>query len=114
VYGLGLRSANLDLTARYRDVALTVGSRYNDVGDTNFLVAEVTARLLHNVDGRVGTNWDVRTNTLVEQRVGVDWRFQCFTIMAEYVYRHKDEDEFRFAVNLLGVGQIGSKMGMGQ
>ena len=114
MYGLGLRSANVDLTAHYRDVALTVGSRYNEINGTNFLVAEATARLLHNVDGHLGTNWDVRTNTLVEQRFGIDWRFQCFAIMAEYVYRHKNEDELRFSVNLLGVGQVGTKVGAGQ
>jgi LPS-assembly protein len=114
MYGLGLRSASTDLTARYRDVALTVGSRYDEIGGTHVVVGEATARLLHNLDGHVGTNWDVRTNTLVEQRFGIDWRFQCFAILAEYVYRHKSEDELRFSINLLGVGQAGTKVGTGQ
>src|SRR6266508_2095216 len=37
LYGVGLRSANTDLTATYRDVALTVGSRFNDISGVNYV-----------------------------------------------------------------------------
>ena len=30
------------------------------------------------------------------------------TVMAEYVNRHGDENEFRISVNLLGLGQVGT------
>jgi len=50
----------------------------------------------------------------VEGRVGVQWRFQCFSIMADYVYRHNNESEFRFAIGLLGIGQFGTRVGAGQ
>ncbi len=109
MYGLGLRAANADLTANYRDVSVTLGSRYNAINGTNYVVAEVGARILHNLDGRIATNWDVRDGTLVEQRFGVDWRFQCFAISAEYALRHQGGSDFRFSVNLLGVGQAGTK-----
>jgi hypothetical protein len=114
MYGLGLRAANTDLTAHYRDMALTIGTRYNEVGGTNYLVGEASARLLHNLDAHVATNWDVRSGTGVEHRVGIDWRFQCFALAAEYVYRYRSEDQFRFSVNLLGLGQVGAKVGTGQ
>ena len=113
MYGLGFRSASADLSARYRDVALTFGSRYNAISGTNYLVGEVTARVLNDLDGHVSTDYDARAGQLLEQRVGIDWRFQCFAITAEYVWRHEGDNQFRFSINLLGVGQFGSKVGAG-
>jgi hypothetical protein len=114
MYGLGFRTANTDLTARYRDVAVTVGSRYDPVAGANWVVGEVTGRILANVDGHVTTNWDVGAGALVEGRVGFQWRFQCFSIMADYVYRKNNESQFRFAIGLLGVGQFGTNVGAGK
>ena len=114
MYGLGFRAATTDLTARYRDVAVTVGSRYDPVAGANWVVGEVTARILANVDGHVNTNWDVSDGSLVEGRVGFQWRFQCFSIMADYVYRKNNESQFRFAIGLLGVGQFGTSVGAGK
>ena len=51
--------------------------------------------------------------TKVEHRFGVDIHFQCWAILLEYVDRHHNEDEFRFSVNLLGLGQTGSRVGTG-
>jgi LPS-assembly protein len=113
VYGLGLRTAIADVTAHYRDAAVAIGSRYDAISGTNYVVGAVGARVLNNVDVRAITNWDVASGTFVENRVGIDWRFQCFALMAEYVARHDDENEFRFAVSLLGVGTIGSSLGAG-
>jgi hypothetical protein len=110
MYGLGFRSANIDLTARLKDIALTVGSRYNAISGTNWVVGEASARITENLDGRVSTNWDVGTASLVESRVGIDWRFQCFSILGEYVYRQNNETQFRVAIGLLGVGQFGTKL----
>jgi lipopolysaccharide assembly outer membrane protein LptD (OstA) len=113
MYDLGLRFANADLIARFRDFGVSLGSRYNAISNTNFVVGEATARITNNIDTFVSTNWDVASGTLIEQRIGVDWRFQCFAIMAEYILRHQADNEFRFAVNLLGVGQLGTKVGAG-
>ena len=110
LYGVGLRSANTDLTATYRDVALTVGSRFNDISGVNYVTAQVSAKLLSNLDAHASIGYDVRNGSSVENRVGVDWRFQCFAISAEYVNRNKDENEFRFSISLLGVGQTGTKL----
>ena len=114
MYGLGLRSANTDLTATYRDVAVTVGSRFDEIAGANYVTAQVSAKILSNLDAHVAAGYDVRKGSSVENRVGIDWRFQCFAISAEYVYRYRDEDQFRFSVNLLGVGQTGTKIGTGQ
>jgi hypothetical protein len=90
---------------------VTVGSRYSAIAGANWVVGDVTARILANLDGHVNTNWDVREGTLVEGRAGIEWRFQCFSVMAEYVLRHNNESEFRFAIGLLGIGQFGTKVG---
>ena len=93
--------------------AVTVGSRYDTVAGANWVVGEVTARILPNVDAHVNTNWDVGEGTLVEGRVGIQWRFQCFSVMADYVYRKNNESQFRFAIGLLGIGQFGTSVGAG-
>jgi len=53
----------------------------------------------------------IRRVTIQENRFGFDWRFQCFAISAEYVRRHGSENQFNVSISLLGVGQIGTKMG---
>ena len=113
MYGLGLRFANADLTARFGDYGVSLGSRYNAISGTNFVVGEATAKITNNFDGFVSTNWDVASATLIEQRVGIDWRFQCIAITAEYIVRHQADNEFRFSINLLGLGQVGTKVGAG-
>jgi len=113
MYGLGWRSANTDVTATYRDVAVSFGSRFNDIVGANYLTGQVAAKLLPSLDGHVSAGYDVRASSSVETRVGFDWRFQCFAISAEYVNRHHNENEFHVSINLLGVGQTGTKVGLG-
>ena len=55
----------------------------------------------------------MKRGTKVENRFGVDIHFQCWAILLEYVDRHKNEDEFRVSINLLGIGQTGTRFGTG-
>jgi len=114
LYGLGLRTATADLTGAYKDVSVAVGTRFNDIRST-YLTANgsIAARITANLNARVSTEWDVASGTKVENRFGVDIHFQCWAILLEYVDRHRNEDEFRFSVNLLGLGQTGSRVGTG-
>ena len=43
--------------------------------------------------------------------MGIDWRFSCWAIMAEYVNRHGDGNELRISINLLGLSQLGTRSG---
>ena len=36
---------------------------------------------------------------------GLDIHFDCWAIRTEYIYRYGQDSEFRFSLNLLGVGQ---------
>src|SRR5207237_9312268 len=72
MYGRGLRSANTDLTATYRDVAVTVGSRFDEIAGANYVTAQVSAKILSNLDAHVAAGYDVRKGSSVENRVGID------------------------------------------
>jgi LPS-assembly protein len=111
LYGLGLREAAADLTATYRDINMTVGTRFNDIIGSNYFVAQVSAKLLANLDGHAAVGYDFHDNASVENRLGFDWRFQCFAISAEYVNRKRNESEFHISINLLGIGETGTKVG---
>jgi LPS-assembly protein len=108
VHGLGLREANADIRLLYPRFAVAVGPRFNEQGNSRYLRAETFVRVLNNVDVRAATAWDVRGGRAIENRVGFDWRFDCWAISAEYVNRRGDENEFRISVNLLGIGQTGT------
>ncbi len=69
----------------------------------DFLQGGVAADLSRYLTARFTTNLDIRTGTFVENRWGVDMRFQCYGFSVEYVRRSNNEDEVRFSLNLLGV-----------
>jgi lipopolysaccharide transport LptD-like protein len=108
VYNLGLREANADVRLVYPRVSVAVGPCFNEQGSSRYLRAETLVRVLSNPDVRGATAWDVLKGRAIENRIGIDWRFSCWSVTAEYVNRHNDESEFRFMVNLLGVGQVGT------
>ncbi|HEX4993809.1 MAG TPA: LPS assembly protein LptD, partial [Methylomirabilota bacterium] len=108
VYDLGLREANADIRLTYPRFAVAVGPRFNEQGNSRYAKAEALVKVLSNVDVRGSTAWDVLRGQAIENRVGIDWRFSCWSVMAEYVNRHGDENEFRISVNLLGLGQVGT------
>ncbi len=108
VYDLGLREANADIRLIYPRLSVAVGPRFNEQGNSRYLRAESLVRVLSNVDVRGATSWDVLRGRAIENRVGIDWRFDCWAISAEYVSRPGDENEFKISVNLLGLGQTGT------
>jgi LPS-assembly protein len=114
VYGMGLRQGNADVFAVYRDVAVSAGTRFNEIGSPFTTVnGAIAARITQHLNARASTEYDILNGTKVENRVGVDIHWQCWAIMLEYVDRHRSEDEFRFSVNLLGLGQTGTRFGAG-
>jgi LPS-assembly protein len=108
VYDLGLREANADIRVVYPRVSVAVGPRFNEQGGSRYVKAESLVRVLNNLDVRGATAWDVLGGKAIEHRVGIDWRFGCWAVSAQYVNRHGDENEFRISVNLLGLGQVGT------
>lgn len=117
VYGEGFKSFNTDVSAMIHDVTATAGTRFDNQAKIEFVQGEIQARLTRNLGAHGSTHWDVRSGRLVESRLGVDLHCQCATVSIELVDRAgiggagRDEQEIRFAVNLLGVGQVGTKTG---
>jgi LPS-assembly protein len=105
VYNLGLRDANAEISAIFRDWSASVGPRFNEQQGFRFLDAGATARLSRFVDVNANTAWDVTSGRATEARGGLDIHFDCWAIKTEYIYRFGQDSEFRFSVNLLGVGQ---------
>jgi lipopolysaccharide assembly outer membrane protein LptD (OstA) len=110
----GIDGATTDLFVAFPRVTASIGTRYSDPGSINFLQGRLAAEVTRNVVARVSTDWDIRAGAFVENRFGLDFRFQCWAFTIEYVTRSRSDNEVRFAINLLGVGgPITTSMGVG-
>jgi len=105
-----LVTATTDLSARVSGVTGAVGTRYDAQQRTNFLQATLRAELTERLVVQGSTNWDLRTDTFVENQFGIDLRFQCYEFSVVFIDRSRElrrngaDQEVRFSVNLLGVG----------
>jgi LPS-assembly protein len=108
VYGLGLREANADVRLVYPRFVLAVGPRFHEQLSSRYVKAESWVRVRDNVDLRGSSAWDLSRGQPIEHRIGIDWRFNCWSIIAEYVNRRGSGNEVRLSINLLGLGQIGT------
>jgi LPS-assembly protein len=114
VYDLGLRDANADISAVFRDFSANAGPRFNEQQGFRFLEAGATARLSRFVNAKASSAWDITAGRVTEARGGLDIHFDCWAITTEYVHRYGQDSEFRFSVNLLGMGQTStSASGLG-
>jgi len=88
------------------------GAGFPQKPSLNFLQGGVSVEVLRNLAVRVRTNWDLKTDTFVENRFGVDFKFDCWALGVEYIKRSSEipgqsaENEFRFSLNLLGLGNV--------
>jgi LPS-assembly protein len=118
-HGAGVQLATADVFVHADRVTASVGTRYSDSQNVNFLQGVAAANITRNVAARLHTDWDLRTNTFVENRYALDLKFQCYGFTVEYVHRSTQqgrtaENEIRFAVNLLGIGApITTSIGLG-
>jgi LPS-assembly protein len=98
-----------------RTTIANVGIRYSDSpGHITFLQGGFATALTSRLTVRSTVNWDLHRGDFTETRVGADFRWQCWALTVEYVNRPHQDDEVRFAINLLGIGgQIGTSVGLG-
>jgi len=97
----------------------STGANVPDASAIHFLQGSVSVEIWRNLVLKVQTNWDLRTDTFVESRFGLDFKFDCWAFSTEYVKRTKDiatgqkaDDEIRFSLHLLGLGNVvNTKMG---
>jgi LPS-assembly protein len=99
-----------DLSVTVRRLTGAIGTRYDAEQRTNFLQGAMRVEITPNVVARAATNWDLRSDTFVENQFGFDLRFQCYEFSVLFIDRVREvgrpqaEEEVRFSVNLLGVG----------
>jgi LPS-assembly protein len=105
-------AAVIDATYESRDWKVTLGTRHGDGGALNFLQGAVRARLGQRWTVEFTSNYDVQASSVVENRVSVEFREQCWAIVASYTHG-VDEDKFAITVNLLELGQYGFGTGFG-
>jgi LPS-assembly protein len=107
VQGKGVELATSDISVKLDPLlpaSVSVGWRYSDVSDINFVSTGFTAELSRYFVVRNVNNFDARSARFVESRIAGDIRFQCWAFTVEYVHREGREDEIGFGINLLGVG----------
>ncbi len=136
VTGDGLQAYTTDMNIEIPRLIATVGTRYNRMPQViipyfvqnpgtfnpgngppsnqaiNFLQGAAAVDILRNLNGRVKTNWNIQSTNLVETRFGLDFKFDCWALSLDYIRRAPDrpgknpDNEFRFALNLLGLGGV--------
>ncbi len=123
-HGDPVRKVNSDISLLLQDLALTVGTRYDLVSKIQFFRGEATGRVSRYLSLRGSADWDADKDVLVETRLGADLHFQCWAFSVTYVHRSSasnpstpgssgSDDEFRFSLDLLGVGAVGTRTGIG-
>ncbi len=102
------RARTLTTDASYvsPDWLVTVGTRHGDGARLQFVQGSVRARLSPRWGARFSTNYDVETGTVIENRLEVEFREQCWAVTVALVDR-TNEDEFHVTINLLELGQYG-------
>lgn len=82
------------------------GTRHGDEGRLIYIQSSLEAKLGARWTVRVSSDYNTDTGTVIENRLEIDFRAQCWGITAAFIDR-TDEDEFRITVNLLELGQYG-------
>ena len=122
--GNALRSVNSDIGLQLQDITATIGTRWDKSAKISFVRGEAGARLSQYLALRGSSDWDAEKGVFVENRVGADLHFQCWALALTYINRAgpsiasgtqtpRADHEFRFSVDLLGIGAIGTQAGFG-
>ena len=82
------------------------GTRHGAEGELAYIQASLEAQIGARWTVRAATNYNVDSDTVIENRLEIEFREQCWAIIATFIDR-SDEDEFRISVNLLELGQYG-------
>ena len=82
------------------------GTRHGSNGKLDFIQGSIQAKFGSRWTARFSSDYNVDTGTVIENRLEVEFREQCWAITAAFINR-TNEDEFRITVNLLELGQYG-------
>jgi LPS-assembly protein len=105
-YEYNITAATTDFSyeaARWRAV---FGTRHGEDGKLVFIQGSIEAKIGSRWTARFSSDYNIDTGTVIENRLEVEFREQCWAITAAFIDR-VDEDEFRISINLLELGQYG-------
>jgi LPS-assembly protein len=105
-YEWTVTAATTDLSyeaARWRAV---FGTRHGSEGKLVYIQGSIEAKIGSRWTARFSSDYNTDTGTVIENRLEVEFREQCWAITAAFIDR-VDEDEFRISINLLELGQYG-------
>jgi LPS-assembly protein len=105
-YEARVSSATTDFSYEAARWRAALGTRHGFDGQLLYIQASLQAKLGTRWAVRLSSDYNTDTGTVIENRLEVDFREQCWSITAAFVDR-TDEDEFRITVNLLELGQYG-------
>jgi LPS-assembly protein len=105
-YEARVSAATTDLFYEASRWRATFGTRHGDKGELGYIQASLQAKLGARWTVRLSSDYNVDTDTVIENRLEIDFREQCWGVTAAFIDR-TDEDEFRITVNLLELGQYG-------
>jgi LPS-assembly protein len=105
-YESRVTSATTDFVYEAARWRAAFGTRHGENGELFFIQSALEAKLGARWTVRASSDYNVDTGTVIENRLEIDFREQCWGITASFIDR-TDEDEFRITVNLLELGQYG-------
>ena len=105
-YETRVTTATTDLSYEAARWRASFGTRHGENGQLAFIQGAVEARIGSRWTVRFTSDYNIDTGTVIENRLEVDFREQCWGITAAFIDR-VDEDEFRISINLLELGQYG-------
>jgi LPS-assembly protein len=105
-YEARVTAATTDLSYEAARWRASFGTRHGDNGQLVYIQGAIEARIGSRWTVRFSSDYNIDTGTVIENRLEVDFREQCWGITAAFIDR-VDEDEFRISINLLELGQYG-------
>jgi LPS-assembly protein len=105
-YDARVTAATTDFSYEASRWRASFGTRHGDKGTLVYIQGSIEARLGDRWTVRFLSNYNIDTSTVIENRLEVEFREQCWGFTAAFIDR-VDEDEFRISINLLELGQYG-------
>ena len=105
-YEYNVTTATTDLSYEAARWRAAFGTRHGNDGKLVYVQGSIEAKIGSRWAARFSSDYNTDTGTVIENRLEVEFREQCWAITASFIDR-VDEDEFRISINLLELGQYG-------
>jgi len=101
-----ITAATTDLSYEAARWRASFGTRHGQDGRLVFIQGAIQAQIGTRWTVRFSSDYNTDTGTVIENRLEVEFREQCWAVTAAFIDR-VNEDEFRITINLLELGQYG-------